>query len=205
MCKPWILQRLDLHMYVDVILFVRCKENHTICNVYINLTQPMFGSCFTSCLVEGACLNYVNCVCVCVCIGVSLQSQEILNRPVCVLDILKGLKILKITKNFEKILNITKNSENCWKFLKLLKILNRFWTLLKILNRFWTLLNILNRFWKFLKLLKILNRFWTLLKILNIAENSEQILNIIFLLKSIYFTSFSLDFLTKYRMWYFTN
>jgi hypothetical protein len=40
-----ILQRLDLHMYVDVILFVICKENHTICNVYINLTQPMFGSC----------------------------------------------------------------------------------------------------------------------------------------------------------------
>ena len=62
MCKPWILQRLDLHMYVDVILFVMCRENHTICNVYINLTQPMFGSCFTSCLVEDACLIYVNCV-----------------------------------------------------------------------------------------------------------------------------------------------
>jgi hypothetical protein len=44
-CKPWILQRLDLHMYVDVILFVMCKENHTICNAYINLTQTMFGSC----------------------------------------------------------------------------------------------------------------------------------------------------------------
>jgi hypothetical protein len=68
--KPCILQRLDLHMYVDVILFVMCKENPTICNVYINLTQPMFGSCFTSCLLEGACLIYVNCVCVCVHSGV---------------------------------------------------------------------------------------------------------------------------------------
>jgi hypothetical protein len=71
LCKPWILQRLDLHRYVNVVLFVMCKENHTICNVYINLTQPMFGSCFTSCLLEGACLIYVNCVCVCVCIVVS--------------------------------------------------------------------------------------------------------------------------------------
>ena len=92
----------------------------------------------------------------------TLQSQEILNRPVFVLDILKSI----------------------W---KLLKILKRFWTLLKILNRFWKLLKILNRFWT---LLKILNRFWTLLKILNITENSEQILNIIFLLRLIYFTSF---------------
>ena len=46
-------------------------------------------------------------VCVCVCIVVSLQNEEILNRPVFVLDILKCLKILKITKNSEKILNIT--------------------------------------------------------------------------------------------------
>jgi hypothetical protein len=37
-------------MYVDIIVFVMCRENHTICNVYINLTQHMFGSCFTSCL-----------------------------------------------------------------------------------------------------------------------------------------------------------
>jgi hypothetical protein len=44
----------------------------------------------------------------------TLQSQEILNRPVFVLDI---LKILKITKNSEKILNITE---------QILKILNRF-------------------------------------------------------------------------------
>ena len=52
-------------MYVDVILFVMCKENHIICNVYINLTQTMFGSCFTSCCLEGVCLIYVNCVCLC--------------------------------------------------------------------------------------------------------------------------------------------
>ena len=52
-------------MYVDVILFVMCKENHTICNVYINLTQTTFGCCFTSCSLEGTCLIYVNCVCVC--------------------------------------------------------------------------------------------------------------------------------------------
>jgi hypothetical protein len=53
-------------MYVDVILFVMCKENHTIYNVYINLTQTMFGSWFTSCLLEGACLIYVKRVCVCI-------------------------------------------------------------------------------------------------------------------------------------------
>ena len=62
LCMPWILQRLDLHRYVDVILFVMCRENPTICNVYMNLTQTMFGSCFTSCLLEGACLIYINCV-----------------------------------------------------------------------------------------------------------------------------------------------
>ena len=57
-------------MHFDVILFVMCTENHTICNVYINLTQPMFGSCFISCLLEGACLIYVNSLCVCVHSGV---------------------------------------------------------------------------------------------------------------------------------------
>ena len=62
-----------MHIYVDVILFVMCKENPTICNVYINLTQTMFGSCFTSCLLEGACLIYVNCVCVCVCVHSGVQ------------------------------------------------------------------------------------------------------------------------------------
>ena len=41
------MQRLDLHMHVDVIFFVMCKENHTSCNVYINLTQTMLGSCLT--------------------------------------------------------------------------------------------------------------------------------------------------------------
>ena len=167
-CQYNLLLKL-LSLYLKLKETIRCKENPTNCNVYINLTQPMFGSCFTSCLVEGACLNYVNCVCVCVCvcIVVSLQSQEILNRPVFVLDILKCLRILKINKNFEKILN------KFWKFLKLLKILNRFWTLLKIAENSE--------------------------QILNITENSEQILNIIFLLKSICFTSFSLDFLTCQR------
>ena len=47
--------------------------------------------------------------------GKTLQSQKILNRPVFVLDILKSLKILKITKNSEKILNITENSEQILK------------------------------------------------------------------------------------------
>ena len=120
----------------------------------------------------------------------SLQSQEILNRPVFVLDILKSV----------------------WKFWKLLKILKRFWKLLKILNRFWTLLKILNiaenseqilkilnRFWKFWTDSEHYWKFWTLLKILTITENSEQILNIIFLLKSIYFISFSIDFYYIYR------
>ena len=60
-------------MYVDVILFVMCKENQTICNVYINLTHTMLGSCFTCCLLEGACLIYVNCVCVCVCVHSGVQ------------------------------------------------------------------------------------------------------------------------------------
>jgi hypothetical protein len=64
LCKPWVLQRLDLHMYVDVILFVMCEEHQTICNLYINLTLTMFGSCFTCCLLEGTCLIYLDCVCV---------------------------------------------------------------------------------------------------------------------------------------------
>jgi hypothetical protein len=100
----------------------------------------------------------------------TLQSQEILNRPVFVLEILKSV----------------------W---KLLKILKRFWTLLKILNRFWKLLKILNRFWTDSENSEqILNIAENSEQILNITENSEQILNNIFLLKSIYLTSFSLDF-----------
>jgi hypothetical protein len=83
LCKPWILQRLDLHMYVDVILFVMCKENHTIYNVYINLTQTMFGSWFTSCLLEGACLIYVNCVCVCVCVCVFVCVHSRVQHTLC--------------------------------------------------------------------------------------------------------------------------
>jgi hypothetical protein len=51
-------------MYVDVILFVMCEEHQTICNVYINLTLTMFGSCFTCCLLEGTCRIYLDCVCV---------------------------------------------------------------------------------------------------------------------------------------------
>ena len=34
-------------MYVDVILFVMCKEIHTSWNVYINLTQTMLVTCLT--------------------------------------------------------------------------------------------------------------------------------------------------------------
>jgi hypothetical protein len=49
-------------------------------------------------------------------------SQEILNRPVFMLD------ILNITEHSEQILNITENSEHSEHGL------NRFWTLLKILN-----------------------------------------------------------------------
>jgi hypothetical protein len=64
LCKPWVLQRWDL--YVEVILFVMCKKNHTIWYVYINLTQTMLGSCFTSCLLEGVCLIYINCACLCI-------------------------------------------------------------------------------------------------------------------------------------------
>ena len=46
----------------------------------------------------------------------SLQSQEILNRPVfCVRYSEKSLKILKITKNSEQILNIAENSEQILK------------------------------------------------------------------------------------------
>jgi hypothetical protein len=71
-------------MYLDVILFVMCKDNHTICNVYINLTQPMFGSCFISCLLEGACLIYVKyvcvfvCVCVCMCVCIVVSTYIVL-------------------------------------------------------------------------------------------------------------------------------
>ena len=111
----------------------------------------------------------------------ALQSQEILNRPVFVLDILKSLNIDWI------------DSEHYWKFWTLLKILNMGWTESEHsehwLNRFWILLKILNilnitensEHWQNI-ILKILNRFgtWT-----------EQSLNI-------------LNILSKYIMWYFT-
>jgi hypothetical protein len=56
----------------------------------------------------------------------SLQSQEILNRPVFVLDILKS--VWKLLKNSEKILNMTENSE------QILKIAENSEQILKILN-----------------------------------------------------------------------
>ena len=58
---------LDLHMYVDVILFVMCKENHTICNVYINLTQPMLVPVLpVVCWREHVLFTLIVCVCVCI-------------------------------------------------------------------------------------------------------------------------------------------
>ena len=44
----------------------------------------------------------------------SLQSQEILNRPVFVLDILKS--VWKLLKNSEHDGKFWTDSENCWKF-----------------------------------------------------------------------------------------
>ena len=51
----------------------------------------------------------------------SLQSQEILNRPVFVLEILKSVwkfehcwKFWTDSENSEQILKITENSEHCW-------------------------------------------------------------------------------------------
>ena len=79
----------------------------------------------------------------------SLQSQEILNRPVfCVRYSEKSLKILKITKNSEQILNIAENSEQILKILKIAKHSEQ-----------------------------ILNITENSEQILNIVENSEQILN----------------------------
>ena len=85
-----------------------------------------------------------------------IQSQEILNRQVFVLDILKSV----------------------WKFWKLLKILNRLWTDSEHYWKFWTnsinseqILNITE------KSEQILNITQNCEQILNITENSEQILN----------------------------
>jgi hypothetical protein len=84
----------------------------------------------------------------------TLQSQEILNRPVFVLDILKSV----------------------WKFWKLLKILNRFWKDYEHYWKFWTDSEHCWKFWtdseQILKILKIAENFE---QILNIPENSEQI------------------------------
>jgi hypothetical protein len=67
------------------------------------------------------------------CLFISLQSQEILNRPVFVLEILKSvwkfwklLKILKIAENSEqilKILNILKIAENSEQILNIIFLL----------------------------------------------------------------------------------
>ena len=117
-----------------------------------------------------------------------IQSQEILNRPLFVLDILKSvskfwkllkilnitenseqiLKILKIAENPEQILNNTENSEQILNIAENSEQILKFWPDSELYWKFWT----------------DSEHYW----------NSEQILNIIFLLKSIYFTSFSLDF-----------
>ena len=122
--------------------------------------------------------NSVSCIIIIslLCALLSLQSQEILNRQVCVLDILKSVwKLLKILKRFWT------DSENCWKFWTHSE---HYWKLLKILN----ITENSEHCWKFWTDSEHCWKFWT------DSENSEQILNIIFHLKSIYFTSFSLDF-----------
>jgi hypothetical protein len=62
----------------------------------------------------------------------SLQSQEILNRPVFVLDILKSVwKFWKLLKNSEhdgKFWTDSENSENCWKFWTDSEHYWKFWT-----------------------------------------------------------------------------
>jgi hypothetical protein len=89
-------------------------------------------------------------------IWLSLQSQEILNRPVFVLEILKSV----------------------WKFWKLLKILKRFWTLLKILNRSWTYSENSENCWKFWTDSENYWKFWTdsehCWKFWTDSENSEN-------------------------------
>ena len=91
----------------------------------------------------------------------ALQSQEILNRPVFVLDILYRVwtllniaenseqilnsfwTLLNIVENSEQILNIAENSEQ---ILNITENSEHYWTLLKILNRFWTLSFFLNQY-----------------------------------------------------------
>ena len=59
----------------------------------------------------------------------SLQSQEILNRPVFVLDILKS--VWKLLKNSEKSLNMTENSEQILKIAENSENSEHYW-------KFWT-------------------------------------------------------------------
>jgi hypothetical protein len=105
----------------------------------------------------------------------SLQSQEILNRPVFVLEILNRVwTLLKILNRSEQSLNITNNSE---------KALNRVWTFWKFgtgLNS----LNITNNSEKALNITENSEKVWTVGKFwtdsqqsLNITEHSEYCLN----------------------------
>jgi hypothetical protein len=114
---------------------------------------------------------------------------------------------LKITENSEQILNTTENSEQILnrfcKFWKLLKILNRFYVqnfqnLFRIFSNVQNFQNLFRIFSNVENLFRIFSGFWVIFRIIRhfseFLAHSEQILNMIFLLKSIYFTSFSLDF-----------
>ena len=73
----------------------------------------------------------------------TLQSQEILNRPVFVLDILKSVsKFWKLLK----ILNITENSEQILKILKIAEQILKFWPDSELYWKFWT---DSEHYWKF--------------------------------------------------------
>jgi hypothetical protein len=75
----------------------------------------------------------------------TLQSHEILNRPVFVLDILKSVwKLLKILKRFWILLKILNIAENCEQIVKILKIAENSERILNITEnsehgwKFWT-------------------------------------------------------------------
>jgi len=123
----------------------------------------------------------------------TLQSQEILNRPVFVLDILKkSEQILNILNIDRKFWTDSEHSEH-W--------LNRVWTLSEMsehseqcLNRFWTFWTLTENSEHSEHCLKSLNRFWTFW---TLSEKSEQSLNIWTLSEQ------SLNIFTKYIMRYF--
>ena len=95
----------------------------------------------------------------------SLQSQEILNRPVFVLEILNRVWTLwKFWTGLNRVwtlMTILKSSEQS---LNILKFLNRVWTLLKTLEKSEQSENS-EHYWQFLnsseQSLDILNRLWT--------------------------------------------